>query len=170
MDPLRVTVGVSRLELTGFRVNELLYEEHGVIPELAGMRSVTLVFNRGTSMEHIERMITALSHLSTTFLDENRSQNQVGSGVITQTVCWVYSGAQSKGGLLREEEESGHWRKPREDMWRAHLHVPTRCSGAEPRRSRNQGSFGLSAGCEEQGSCDLGSSRSSTLFHVSVQR
>ncbi|CAL9100087.1 unnamed protein product, partial [Musa textilis] len=83
MDPLRVTVGVSRLGLTGFRVYELLYEEHGVIPELAGMRSVTLVFNRGTSMEHIERLITALSHLSTRFLDENQSQNQVGSGVIT---------------------------------------------------------------------------------------
>ncbi|XP_065027738.1 uncharacterized protein LOC135651537 isoform X2 [Musa acuminata AAA Group] len=83
MDPLRVTVGVSRLGLTGFKVNELLCEEHGVIPELAGMRSVTLVFNWGTSMEHTERLITALSHLSTRFLDENRSQNQVGSGVIT---------------------------------------------------------------------------------------
>nr|XP_018674564.1 PREDICTED: uncharacterized protein LOC103969780 isoform X1 [Musa acuminata subsp. malaccensis] len=83
MDPLRVTVGVSRLGLTGFKVNELLCEEHGVIPQFEGMRSVTLVFNWGTSMEHTERLITALSHLSTRFLDENRSQNQVGSGAIT---------------------------------------------------------------------------------------
>ncbi|THU53327.1 hypothetical protein C4D60_Mb10t13240 [Musa balbisiana] len=83
MDPLRVTVGVSRIGLTGFKVNELLCEEHGVIPELAGMRSVTLVFNWGTSMEHTERLITALSRLSTRFLDEHQSQNQVGSGAIT---------------------------------------------------------------------------------------
>ncbi|URE47407.1 Orn/Lys/Arg decarboxylase, C-terminal domain [Musa troglodytarum] len=83
MDPLRVTVGVSRLGLTGFKVNELLIDKHAVIPEFEGMRSVTLVFNWGTSMEHIERLITALSHLSTRFLDEDQSQNQVGSGEIT---------------------------------------------------------------------------------------
>ncbi|RWW07511.1 hypothetical protein GW17_00029105 [Ensete ventricosum] len=116
------------------------------MPELEGMRSVTLVINRETSMEHTERLITALSHLSTTFLDDNRSQNQVVSGVIIPFAGFS-PGAQSEGCLLREEEESGHWRKPRGDMWRAHLHDPTRCSG-----------------CEEQGS-----SRSSTLFHDSVQ-
>ncbi|KAJ8479183.1 hypothetical protein OPV22_022910 [Ensete ventricosum] len=83
MDPLRVTVGVSRLGLTGFKVNELLCEEHGVMPELEGMRSVTFVFNRETSVEHTERLITALSHLSTTFVDANQSRKQIGSGVIT---------------------------------------------------------------------------------------
>ncbi|RRT57681.1 hypothetical protein B296_00024475 [Ensete ventricosum] len=74
---------LARLQIDKFQVNELLCEEHGVMPELEGMRSVTFVFNRETSMEHTERLITALSHLSTTFLDANQSRKQIGSGVIT---------------------------------------------------------------------------------------
>ncbi|RRT49500.1 hypothetical protein B296_00048322, partial [Ensete ventricosum] len=91
------------------------------MPELEGMRSVTLVINRETSMEHTERLITALSHLSTTFLDENPGEDARNKGA-------VIMGAADPGEVITRE------------------------------------SFGLSAGCEEQGS-----SRSSTLFNDSVQ-
>ena len=35
LDPLRITVGVTRLQLSGFQVGAILEEQHGVVMELA---------------------------------------------------------------------------------------------------------------------------------------
>ncbi|KAK6126619.1 hypothetical protein DH2020_039629 [Rehmannia glutinosa] len=67
MDPLRITVGVWRLGLSGFQANEILDNKLGIIPELVGTNSVTLAFSLGTTREHVSRLVSGLKYLSTTF-------------------------------------------------------------------------------------------------------
>ncbi|GER36153.1 arginine decarboxylase [Striga asiatica] len=67
MDPLRVTVGVQDLGLSGFEADDILFKDFKVIPELVGTRSITLAFNLGTKREHVSRLISGLEHLSATF-------------------------------------------------------------------------------------------------------
>lgn len=71
MDPLRVTVGTSRLELSGYVADDILYEYHKIVPELVGTRSLTFAFNLGTRHLDVERLIQGLQHLSDKFFHEN---------------------------------------------------------------------------------------------------
>ncbi|KAK4432720.1 Arginine decarboxylase [Sesamum alatum] len=50
IDPLRVTVGVWQLGLSGFQANEILDKDFGIIPELVSTNSVTLAFSQGTTI------------------------------------------------------------------------------------------------------------------------
>ncbi|KAK4432719.1 Arginine decarboxylase [Sesamum alatum] len=73
IDPLRVTVGVWRLGISGFEADNILYRDFGVVSELVGTQSVTFAFNLGTKREHVLRLISGLKYLSATFLPTNSS-------------------------------------------------------------------------------------------------
>ncbi|XP_011077895.2 uncharacterized protein LOC105161781 [Sesamum indicum] len=72
MDPLRVTIGVWQLGLSGFQANEILDNDLGIIPELVSTNSVTLAFSQGTTGEHVQRLVSGLKHLSGKFSTVNR--------------------------------------------------------------------------------------------------
>ncbi|XP_074336752.1 uncharacterized protein LOC141673920 [Apium graveolens] len=67
MDPLRITVGVWELGVSGFEADDMLYKEYEVVSELTGLRSITFVITLGTSREHIQRLVLGLKHLSDIF-------------------------------------------------------------------------------------------------------
>ncbi|MFS7918641.1 putative arginine decarboxylase [Helianthus anomalus] len=67
-DPLRLTVGVWKLGLSGFEANEILTKDYGLISEVAGTRSILFVVNLGTSKDDIVRLVSGLKHLSETHI------------------------------------------------------------------------------------------------------
>ncbi|XP_058213233.1 uncharacterized protein LOC131325161 isoform X2 [Rhododendron vialii] len=66
IDPLRVSIGVWLLGLSGFEADEILCREYGVVTELTGTRSITLAINLGTCREHVQRLVSGLRNLSAT--------------------------------------------------------------------------------------------------------
>ncbi|PHT76018.1 hypothetical protein T459_19540 [Capsicum annuum] len=66
IDPLRLTVGVWLLGLSGFEADDILCNDFGVVCELVGTKSFTLAFNLGTQRDHILRLVDGLMHLSQT--------------------------------------------------------------------------------------------------------
>ncbi|KAL0315953.1 UNVERIFIED_CONTAM: Arginine decarboxylase [Sesamum radiatum] len=73
IDPLRVTVGVWYLGISGFEADNILYRDFGVVSELVGTQSITFAFNLGTKREHVLRLISGLKYLSATFLPADGS-------------------------------------------------------------------------------------------------
>ncbi|KAI3447304.1 hypothetical protein Pfo_003969 [Paulownia fortunei] len=67
IDPLRVTVGVWHLGLSGFEADDILCRDFRVVSELVGTQSITLAFNLGTKREHVLRLVSGLKSLSATF-------------------------------------------------------------------------------------------------------
>ncbi|KAL3625204.1 hypothetical protein CASFOL_030658 [Castilleja foliolosa] len=67
IDPLRITIGVQGLGLSGFEADDILCRDFTVISELVGTRSFTLAFNLGTKREHVSRLVSGLEYLSATF-------------------------------------------------------------------------------------------------------
>ncbi|KAI4352731.1 hypothetical protein L6164_006952 [Bauhinia variegata] len=66
IDPLRLTIGFWQLGLSGYEADEVLYRDHGIVCELVGNRSVTYAFNLGTCRDHVQRLVSGISHLSAT--------------------------------------------------------------------------------------------------------
>ncbi|KAL0333617.1 UNVERIFIED_CONTAM: Arginine decarboxylase [Sesamum angustifolium] len=73
IDPLRVTVGVWYLGISGFEADNILYRDFGIVSELVGTQSITFAFNLGTKREHVLRLISGLKYLSATFLPADGS-------------------------------------------------------------------------------------------------
>ncbi|XP_078170125.1 uncharacterized protein LOC144564401 [Carex rostrata] len=71
MDPLRITIGTSRLGLSDHVSNNILYENYKIIPVLVGTRSLTFALNLGTRYMDVERLILGVKHLSNKFFHEN---------------------------------------------------------------------------------------------------
>ncbi|XP_051113749.1 uncharacterized protein LOC127239580 [Andrographis paniculata] len=67
IDPLRITVGVWQLGLSGFQANKILDNELGIIPELVGTKSVTLAFSQGTVRHHVDKLVKGIKYLSIRF-------------------------------------------------------------------------------------------------------
>lgn len=67
-DPLRITVGVSRLGISGFKALEWLEEKHSVIAELATIKVVVFAMGPGTTRAHCQALVAAFKHLSVSFL------------------------------------------------------------------------------------------------------
>ncbi|XP_019174888.1 PREDICTED: uncharacterized protein LOC109170297 [Ipomoea nil] len=65
-DPLRITVGVWQLGLSGFEADDILSDGFGVVSELVGTKSITFAFNLGTQRDHVGRLVSGLKHLSAT--------------------------------------------------------------------------------------------------------
>ena len=70
MDPLRVTVLVRKLGISGYKADEILEAEHRILSELVGPRSVTFAVNLGTRRDDIERLVKGISVLSDIFFKE----------------------------------------------------------------------------------------------------
>lgn len=77
MDPLRITIGVWRLGLSGFEANKILDDELGVVPEAVSTSSITLAFSLGTTREHVGRLVSALNHLSKTYSTRYRGKDKL---------------------------------------------------------------------------------------------
>lgn len=65
-DPLRITVGVWNLGISGFDAYDILEKDYGVISELAGTRYVIFPINLGTCKDDILRLVAGLKHISQT--------------------------------------------------------------------------------------------------------
>ncbi|GAB2222918.1 hypothetical protein Droror1_Dr00017049 [Drosera rotundifolia] len=65
IDPLRITVGVKKLGLSGYEADEFLSRDQNVVSELVGSHSITFVFTPGTCMDHVQSLVLGLERLST---------------------------------------------------------------------------------------------------------
>ncbi|GER36152.1 arginine decarboxylase [Striga asiatica] len=74
LDPLRITIGVWRLGISGFQAKEVLDDELGIVPEFVSTNSVTLAFSLGTMSEHVERLVSGLKSLSKRFFSETNEK------------------------------------------------------------------------------------------------
>ncbi|XP_065045969.1 uncharacterized protein LOC135583774 isoform X2 [Musa acuminata AAA Group] len=81
IDPLRITLGVSQLHISGYMADEVLWEGHRIIPELVGSSSLTFVINLGTSRKDIQRLILGVKNLSRNFFNGNKIKSDVWNGV-----------------------------------------------------------------------------------------
>jgi arginine/lysine/ornithine decarboxylase len=57
LDPTRLTVDVSGLNLTGFRADELLHTQLGVTAELPGLHHLTFIISIGNTREDIAQLV-----------------------------------------------------------------------------------------------------------------
>ncbi|XP_068651461.1 uncharacterized protein [Aristolochia californica] len=64
VDPLRITISPWDLGISGYQADKMLYEEHNVIAEVAGTRSLTFAINLGTNREHIQMLVSGLEKIS----------------------------------------------------------------------------------------------------------
>ncbi|CAA0842186.1 Unknown protein [Striga hermonthica] len=74
LDPLRITIGVWRLGISGFQAKEVLDDELGIVPEFVSTNSITLAFSLGTTREHVERLVSGLESLSKRFFSETNEK------------------------------------------------------------------------------------------------
>jgi arginine decarboxylase len=65
LDPTRLTVTVTGLNLTGFAADEILTDRLGVVAELPSMRHLTFIISLGNTPADIDRLISAFTELAT---------------------------------------------------------------------------------------------------------
>lgn len=63
LDPLRLTVSLQQLGLSGYEAAQLLEERHGVVPELATPACVVLALSIGSTVQHARALVTAVEQL-----------------------------------------------------------------------------------------------------------
>ncbi|CAK8575784.1 unnamed protein product [Lathyrus sativus] len=66
VDPLRLTVGFWELGLSGYKADEILYGDFGIVCELVGSKSITCALNLGTCRDHVQRLLSGIKHLAGT--------------------------------------------------------------------------------------------------------
>lgn len=71
IDPLRITIGVSQLGISGYEADDILCQERKVVAELAGSRSLTFAFNLGTCSNDVKRLIASIKYLSNRYFKTN---------------------------------------------------------------------------------------------------
>jgi len=64
-DPTRLTVVVRGLGLSGFTAKQLLYDAHGLAPELASPNAVSFIVSVGNTQRDLDRVVAAFARLST---------------------------------------------------------------------------------------------------------
>lgn len=67
LDPTRLTVDVTGLNLTGFAADEILTDRLGIVAELPSIRHLTFIISLGNSQTDIDRLVTAFSDLATKY-------------------------------------------------------------------------------------------------------
>jgi arginine decarboxylase len=67
LDPTRLTVDVTGLNLTGFAADQILTAELGIVAELPSIRHLTFIISLGNSQTDIDRLVTAFSDLVTNY-------------------------------------------------------------------------------------------------------
>jgi arginine/lysine/ornithine decarboxylase len=81
IDPLRITLGASDLQLSGYEADDILYEDHQIVSELVGTRAVTFAVNLGTRVQDVEKLVQSAKHLSEKYFSANSSKPMKGSCV-----------------------------------------------------------------------------------------
>ncbi|KAH9324010.1 hypothetical protein KI387_044467, partial [Taxus chinensis] len=75
LDPLRITVGLWEIGLSGYEADDILRIEHGVIAELPSLHTLMFAVNLGTDSEHVHRLVGALLTLSIRSVSKTVSGN-----------------------------------------------------------------------------------------------
>ncbi len=70
VDPTRLTVTVTGLNLTGFAADEILTSEFGIVAELPSMRHLTFIISLGNRRVDIDRLIWGLTQLATKYAED----------------------------------------------------------------------------------------------------
>jgi arginine decarboxylase len=70
LDPTRLTVNVTGLNLTGFAADEILSERLGVVAELPSMRYLTFIISLGNTQTDIDRLVWAFTELATKYAED----------------------------------------------------------------------------------------------------
>lgn len=63
-DPLRLTVDISELELTGFEIEEILIRNYGHYAEMATLENVLFLITLGTTWAGIRHLVAALKRIA----------------------------------------------------------------------------------------------------------
>jgi arginine decarboxylase len=66
LDPTRLTVDVTGLNLTGFTADEIL-TALGIVAELPSIRNLTFIISLGNSLADIDRLVSAFSDLAANY-------------------------------------------------------------------------------------------------------
>jgi len=66
LDPTRLSVKVSSCGLTGYEVDQLLHDRHGVIAELPSAQYLTFIISLGNTQTDIEQLVQGLSQVCQT--------------------------------------------------------------------------------------------------------
>ena len=69
LDPTRLTVTVTGLNLTGFAADDILTSEFGIVAELPSMRHLTFIISLGNRRTDIDRLIWGLTQLATKYAE-----------------------------------------------------------------------------------------------------
>jgi arginine decarboxylase len=72
LDPTRLTVTVSGLNLTGFAADQILTTELGIVAELPSMQHLTFIISLGNTLADIDRLITAFTNLATNYAQDRQ--------------------------------------------------------------------------------------------------
>jgi arginine decarboxylase len=67
LDPTRLTVTVTELNLTGFTADEILADELGVVAELPSRQHLTFIISLGNTRSDIDRLVSGFSKLATDY-------------------------------------------------------------------------------------------------------
>jgi arginine decarboxylase len=67
LDPTRITVTVTGLNLTGFAADDILTSEFGIVAELPSMRHLTFIISLGNRKKDIDRLIWGLTQLASKY-------------------------------------------------------------------------------------------------------
>ncbi|XP_010669700.3 uncharacterized protein LOC104886869 [Beta vulgaris subsp. vulgaris] len=82
VDPLRVTVGVHDLGVSGYEARDFLYKDQKVLPVLTGYRAITFLFTPGSCREHVDRLVAGFKHLSLSFFSCKRKMQEVNRATL----------------------------------------------------------------------------------------
>ena len=63
LDPLRLTISLQQLGLSGYEAAAALEEHHGIVPELATPACVVLALSIGSTRQHARALVAAVQHL-----------------------------------------------------------------------------------------------------------
>ncbi|GAV56937.1 OKR_DC_1 domain-containing protein [Cephalotus follicularis] len=77
IDPLRLTIGFWELGLSGYKADEILSRDNGIVCELVGTKSMTFAITLGTCKQHIQRLVSGLQKLSATSLGNQKMSGRV---------------------------------------------------------------------------------------------
>ncbi|KAJ1410458.1 Pyridoxal phosphate-dependent transferase, major domain [Sesbania bispinosa] len=80
IDPLRLTVGFWKLGLSGYKADEILYRDYGIVCELVGNKSITYALNLGTRRDHVQRLLLGIKHLAATYSSIQQPEERVHTG------------------------------------------------------------------------------------------
>lgn len=63
LDPTRLTVNITQLGMTGFKVDHQLSQAHGIICELPALQNITFILSLGNTERDIQRLVSGFRQL-----------------------------------------------------------------------------------------------------------